>query len=112
MGQEYSDPKREDMPYSLPDAFEAWEVSHCGELADAPGSVEVLTSAEAAALPSVFSRSFWTLYGWREGAGVEAVGDFDTQEHALHVLGLIVGREIAPFQGTTESYKRDGEVWK
>lgn len=35
---------------------------------------------------------FWTVYGHIPGEGVQAIGDFDTREHAEEVFARITGR--------------------
>lgn len=39
-----------------------------------------------------FEADFWTLYGHIPGEGVEAIGDFDTSDHAEEVYARITGR--------------------
>ena len=37
---------------------------------------------------------FWTLYGHIPGEGVQAIGDFDTRQHAEEVFARITGRPL------------------
>ena len=77
-------------------AFDNYEISPCTrtEEPDAPGKFyfEVCEPHEA---------DVWTLYGHIDGEGAEAIGDFDTREHAEEVFQRITGipfaesREIA-----------------
>ena len=39
-----------------------------------------------------FEADFWTLYGHIPGEGAQAIGDFDTREHAEEVFARITGR--------------------
>ena len=39
-----------------------------------------------------FEADFWTLYGHVSGEGVQAIGDFDSGEHAEEVFARIAGR--------------------
>lgn len=94
--------------------FQAYEVSHCRENTDGTCEVMTLPDVEAIANDATdphFVRAFWTVYGWHEGHGVEAIGDYPTQKDALDILGLILGVTIAPFEGTTETFTLDGKVW-
>jgi hypothetical protein len=38
-----------------------------------------------------FEADFWTLYGHIPGEGVQAIGDFDTRQHAEEVFARITG---------------------
>jgi hypothetical protein len=40
-----------------------------------------------------YEAHFWTLYGHIPGEGVQAIGDFDTREHAEEVFTRITGRK-------------------
>jgi hypothetical protein len=39
-----------------------------------------------------FEADFWTVYGHIPGEGVQAIGDFDTRQHAEEVYARITGR--------------------
>ena len=39
-----------------------------------------------------YEADFWTVYGHIPGEGVQAIGDFDTSEHAEEVFARITGR--------------------
>jgi len=42
-----------------------------------------------------FEADFWTVYGHIPGQGVQAIGDFDTREHAEEVFARITGRRYS-----------------
>ena len=67
--------------------FDNYEISPCTrtEEPDKPGHFyfEVCEPHEA---------DVWTLYGHINGEGVEAIGDFDTREHAEEVYSRITGQ--------------------
>jgi hypothetical protein len=46
---------------------------------------------------------FWTLYGHIPGEGVQAVGDFDTRQHAEEVFARITG---CPYTGASRNRRR------
>lgn len=46
---------------------------------------------------------FWTLYGHIPGEGVQAIGDFDTRQHAEEVFARITGR---PFIEPSRSHRK------
>jgi hypothetical protein len=50
-----------------------------------------------------FEADFWTLYGHISGEGVQAIGDFDTRQHAEEVFARITGR---PYSGPTCDRRR------
>jgi hypothetical protein len=66
--------------------FDNYEISPCRryEEPDSPGKFyfEVCEPEEA---------DVWTLYGHIPGEGVQAIGDFDTREHAEEVFFRITG---------------------
>lgn len=66
--------------------FDNYEISPCRryEEPDSPGKFyfEVCDPDEA---------DVWTLYGHIPGQGVQAIGDFDTREHAEEVFERITG---------------------
>ena len=66
--------------------FDGYEIAPClrHEEPDSPGRFynEACEAAEA---------DVWSLYGRIPGQGVEAIGDFDTREHAEEVYARITG---------------------
>lgn len=72
---------------ALPARFDDYEISPCRryEEPDSPGrfTFEPCEPREA---------DVWTLYGHVTGEGVQAIGDFDTREHAEEVFARISGR--------------------
>ena len=71
----------------MPTCFDEYEIQPCRrfEEPDSPGrSYFESCNADAA--------DVWTLYGHITGEGVQAIGDFDTREHAEEVFGKITGR--------------------
>src|SRR5262245_44860053 len=72
--------------YHVMKIFENYEISPCRrfEEPDSPGKFyfEVCEPEEA---------DVWTIYGHIKGEGVQAIGDFDTQEHAEQVFERITG---------------------
>ena len=46
---------------------------------------------------------FWTLYGHIPGEGVQAIGDFDTREHAEEVFARITG---CPYTGASRNRRK------
>jgi hypothetical protein len=71
----------------LPVRFDAYEIQPCHRYFDADepdlAFVEPCEPYEA---------DFWTVYGHIPGEGVQAIGDFDTNEHAEEVFARITGR--------------------
>lgn len=84
--------------------FQAYEVSLVGEWTG--DSCEVIHDIHAE-LHRPFDRTFWSIYGWRLGHGVEWLGDYTSKEHACEMLSLILGVPIS-FEGTTESFNLQG----
>src|SRR5271170_3541062 len=78
--------------------FDNYEISPCtrNEEPDSPGKFyfEVCEPAEA---------DVWTLYGHINGEGVQAIGDFDTCEHAEDAYFGITGQA---FPGSYQSGNR------
>jgi hypothetical protein len=74
--------------------FDNYEISPCTrfEEPDKPGHFyyEVCKPEEA---------DVWTLYGHIPGEGAQAIGDFDTREHAEEAFQRIIG---IPFAGARE----------
>ena len=72
---------------SLPIRFDAYEIQPCHRYFDIDepdlAFVEQCETYEA---------DFWTVYGHIPGEGVQAIGDFDTREHAEEVFARITGR--------------------
>jgi hypothetical protein len=79
--------------------FDNYEISPCRrfEEPDSPGKFyfEVCEPHEA---------DVWTLYGHVNGEGVQAIGDFDTREHAEEVFFRITGLKF------TGSYTADAHL--
>jgi len=79
--------------------YDNYEISPCTrtEEPDKPGHFyfEVCEPHEA---------DVWTLYGHRDGEGVEAIGDFSSRQHAEQVYYRITGQ---PFTG---SYQADARL--
>ena len=72
---------------TLPARFDAYEIAPCRRFEE-PGKpgrfyFEPCEPAEA---------DVWTLYGHIPGQGVEAIGDFDTREHAEDTYARITGQ--------------------
>lgn len=71
----------------LPMRFDAYEIQSCHRYFDADepdlAFVEPCESYKA---------DFWTVYGHIPGEGVQAIGDFDTEEHAEEVFARITGQ--------------------
>lgn len=69
-----------------PVRFDDYEIQPCRRYIDMDepqvSFVEPCEPAEA---------DFWTLYGHIPGEGVEAIGDFDTRQHAEEVFARITG---------------------
>ena len=80
-----------DSSATLPTRFDGYEIQPCRRYRepDEPDRafVEPCESFEA---------DFWTVYGHIPGEGVQAIGDFDTREHAEEVYARITGRTYAP----------------
>ena len=78
--------------------FDAYEIQPCRRYRhlDEPhlSFVEPCEASEA---------DFWTLYGHIPGEGAEAIGDFDSRQHAEEVIARITGR---PYPGTTYDRRR------
>jgi hypothetical protein len=77
-------------PEDLPTRFDDYEIQPCHRYweADEPNMAFV----EAC---EPFEADFWTVYGHIPGEGVQAIGDFDTREHAEEVFARITGRRYA-----------------
>lgn len=95
--------------------YEAYEVSlvgeHEGNTCEVLFAEDDLRAVAEGRLPERCIRTFWSLYGWREGHGVQCIGDFDTKEHAYEVLALILGVAITVPEGTSASIRLDGTEW-
>lgn len=74
----------------LPTRFDDYEIQPCRRYLDASepdiAFVEPCEPSEA---------DFWTVYGHIPGEGAQAVGDFDTRQHAEEVFTRITGRRYA-----------------
>lgn len=72
---------------TLPTRFDAYEIQPCRRYIDMDepdiAFVEPCQPYEA---------DFWTVYGHIPGEGVQAIGDFDTREHAEEVFAQITGQ--------------------
>jgi hypothetical protein len=77
-------------PEDLPTRFDAYEIQPCRRYreADEPDRAFVEPCEP-------FEADFWTVYGHIPGEGVQAIGDFDTREHAEEVFARITGRSYA-----------------
>ena len=71
----------------LPTRFDDYEIQPCRRYreADEPDRAFVEPCEP-------FEADFWTVYGHIPGEGVQAIGDFDTREHAEEVFARISGR--------------------
>ena len=71
----------------LPTRFDDYEIQPCRRYceADEPDRAFVEPCEP-------FEADFWTVYGHIPGEGVQAIGDFDTREHAEEVFARITGR--------------------
>ncbi|HVX13330.1 MAG TPA: hypothetical protein VHC22_19250 [Pirellulales bacterium] len=72
---------------SLPQRFDAYEIQPCRRYIDMDepdiAFVEPCQPYEA---------DFWTVYGHISGEGVQAIGDFDSRQHAEEVFARITGQ--------------------
>ena len=76
--------------------FEAYEIAPCIPVAVNDGitcyerqdDLRQLTRKERAGL-------IWSLYGWRQGEGVQCIGDFQKQQHAIEIYSGITGHRVA-----------------
>ena len=77
--------------------YDAYEISPCIRLEepDHPGRFYFETCDPHEA-------TVWTLYGHIPGAGVEAIGDFDTFDHAADVYARITGRPYVSSAGARD----------
>jgi len=66
---------------NTPKLFDNFEIEPCVGLPG--GGYEVCDPEDA---------DIWTLYGHRDGEGVQAIGDFDTREAAVAIYFSITGR--------------------
>jgi len=81
--------------------FDGYEVAPCLTLKDDgrepyTESYETIAERDAAiqSWPGSGHEDFWTLYGHRDGQGVEAIGDFTSERAALDVLYSITGANM------------------
>lgn len=68
--------------------YNAWELSKVAEYhnADQDGTYcERVDDNEDRTTDPGFIRYLWTIYGHIPGQGAEAIGDFETEEHAMSV---------------------------
>ena len=71
----------------VPLRFDAYEIQPCHRYFDADEpDMAFVEPCEP------FEADFWTVYGHIPGEGVQAIGDFDTREHAEEVFARITGR--------------------
>jgi len=71
-----------------PVKYDAWELSKVAEYhnADQNGTYcERVDDNEDRTTDYGFIRYLWTIYGHIPGEGAEAIGDFETEEHAMSV---------------------------
>jgi len=72
---------------SLPVRFDAYEIQPCHRYFDIDEpDIAFVEPCEP------YQADFWTVYGHIPGEGVQAIGDFDTREHAEEVFARITGR--------------------
>jgi hypothetical protein len=74
----------------MPICFDNYEIQPCRRYIDAEEPDRTFVEPCAA-----FEADFWTVYGHIPGEGVQAIGDFDTREHAEEVFARITGRRYA-----------------
>jgi len=76
-----------DQEHGLPTRFDNYEIHPCRRFQEDGDRIrfyyETCEPHEA---------DIWTLYGHIPGQGIEAIGDFETREHALEVFARITGR--------------------
>ena len=74
----------------LPTRFDDYEIQPCRRHLDA-------NEPEIAFVEPCqpFEADFWTVYGHIPGEGVQAIGDFDTRQHAEEVFARITGSAYA-----------------
>jgi len=84
-GNNTSRPAKEPDPRS-PKRFDNYEIQPCRRYLDADEPDIAFVEPCAA-----FEAHFWTLYGHIPGEGVQAIGDFDTRQHAEEVFARITG---------------------
>jgi uncharacterized protein DUF6900 len=82
----------------LPRRFDDYEIQPCRRYMDLDephiSFVEPCEASEA---------DFWTLFGHIPGEGAQAIGDFDTRQHAEEVFARITGH---PYAETTQDRER------
>jgi hypothetical protein len=72
---------------SLPVRFDAYEIQPCHRYFDIDEpDIAFVEPCEP------YVADFWTVYGHIPGEGVQAIGDFDTSEHAEEVFARITGQ--------------------
>lgn len=72
---------------SLPARYDAYEIQPCHRYFDIDEpDISFVEPCET------YEADFWTVYGHIPGEGVQAIGDFDTREHAEEVIARITGR--------------------
>jgi hypothetical protein len=72
---------------SLPVRFDAYEIQPCHRYFDIDEpDIAFVEPCEP------YEADFWTVYGHIPGEGVQAIGDFETREHAEEVFARITGR--------------------
>lgn len=84
--REQSDPE-----HGLPPRFDDYEIHSCRRFQE---DGERLRFYYETCAPH--EADIWTVYGHIPGQGVEAIGDFETREHALEVFARITGRRYEP----------------
>jgi hypothetical protein len=74
----------------MPTRFDDYEIQPCRRYREA--DEQDRTFVEPC---EPFEADFWTVYGHIPGEGVQAIGDFDTRDHAEEVFARITGRSYA-----------------
>jgi len=86
----------------LPTRFDDYEIAPCRRLQEDGERVRFYyESCEP------HEADVWTLYGHIPGQGAEAIGDFDTSEHAEEVFARITGRSYTGRVGKTGGAKHE-----
>lgn len=86
----------------LPRRFDDYEIAPCRRLQEDGERVRFYyESCEP------HEADVWTLYGHIPGEGVQAIGDFDTSEHAEEVFARITGRSYTGRVGKTGGAKHE-----
>jgi hypothetical protein len=85
--------------HDLPTRFDNYEIQPCRRYIDFNDpDIAFVEPCEP------FEADFWTVYGHIPGEGAQAVGDFDTRQHAEEVFARITGRSYtdSPIHSTSQ----------